>query len=53
MAQFSMEIICQTGSVLRGNQQQGHIAAEGTPAELFGGGVNARFDQFISRFSQG
>jgi octopine/nopaline transport system ATP-binding protein len=33
--------------------EQGHIAAEGTPAELFGGGASPRFDQFISRFRRG
>jgi octopine/nopaline transport system ATP-binding protein len=33
--------------------EQGQIAAEGAPRELFGGGVNQRFDQFISRFRQG
>lgn len=31
----------------------GQIAAEGPPQRLFGGGVNQRFDQFISRFNQG
>jgi octopine/nopaline transport system ATP-binding protein len=31
----------------------GVVAAEGPPKALFGGGVNDRFDQFISRFSQG
>ncbi len=33
--------------------EQGNIGAQGTPQELFGGGANERFDQFISRFSQG
>lgn len=33
--------------------EQGRIAAQGGPKELFGGGANDRFDQFISRFSQG
>ena len=33
--------------------EQGKIGAEGTPQELFGGGTNERFDQFISRFSEG
>lgn len=33
--------------------EQGQIAAEGPPHKLFGGGVNQRFDQFISRFNQG
>lgn len=33
--------------------EQGRIAAEGTPQELFGGNVNQRFNQFISRFNQG
>ena len=32
---------------------QGQIAAEGPPAALFGGGANARFDQFIARFNRG
>ena len=32
---------------------QGRIAAEGPPAALFGGGANARFDQFIARFNRG
>ena len=31
----------------------GVVAAEGSPRALFGGGMNERFDQFISRFSQG
>jgi octopine/nopaline transport system ATP-binding protein len=31
----------------------GVVAAEGPPKALFGGGFNQRFDQFISRFSQG
>jgi ABC-type histidine transport system ATPase subunit len=31
--------------------EQGRIAAQGAPRELFGGGVNERFDQFISRFA--
>ena len=31
----------------------GVVAAEGSPKALFGGGVSERFDQFISRFSQG
>jgi octopine/nopaline transport system ATP-binding protein len=30
---------------------KGVIAAEGTPDRLFGGAVNERFDQFISRFA--
>lgn len=33
--------------------EQGQIAAEGAPRDLFGGGLNERFDQFISRFNQG
>lgn len=33
--------------------EQGSIAAQGSPGELFGGGVSQRFDQFASRFSQG
>lgn len=33
--------------------EQGRIAAHGTPQELFGGGINERFDQFVSRFNQG
>lgn len=33
--------------------EQGKIAAQGSPKELFGGGVNKRFDRFISRFSEG
>ncbi len=33
--------------------EQGRIAAAGAPLDLFGGGLNQRFDQFISRFSQG
>jgi ABC-type histidine transport system ATPase subunit len=33
--------------------EQGRIGAEGAPKDLFGGGVNERFDQFISRFSRG
>ncbi|RWR09522.1 ATP-binding cassette domain-containing protein [Sinirhodobacter populi] len=32
---------------------QGQIGAEGTPQQLFGGGHNPRFDQFVSRFNQG
>lgn len=32
---------------------KGVIAAEGPPARLFGGGASDRFDQFVSRFSQG
>jgi octopine/nopaline transport system ATP-binding protein len=32
---------------------QGLIVAEGTPKELFGGGANVRFDQFIARFNRG
>jgi ABC-type histidine transport system ATPase subunit len=32
---------------------QGRIGAQGTPHELFGGGLNERFDQFVSRFNQG
>jgi octopine/nopaline transport system ATP-binding protein len=31
----------------------GVVAAEGPPKVLFGGGMNDRFGQFISRFSQG
>jgi octopine/nopaline transport system ATP-binding protein len=31
---------------------RGVVAAEGSPRLLFGGGVNDRFDQFVSRFSQ-
>jgi octopine/nopaline transport system ATP-binding protein len=31
---------------------RGVVAAEGSPRGLFGGGVNDRFDQFVSRFSQ-
>ncbi|MGM4986123.1 ABC transporter ATP-binding protein [Rhizobium sp. 11_C7_N12_5] len=30
---------------------QGRIAATGSPQQLFGGGVNDRFDQFVSRFN--
>ncbi|RVE94407.1 ABC transporter ATP-binding protein [Sinorhizobium meliloti] len=33
--------------------ENGQIGAEGSPRQLFGGGVNERFDQFISRFNQG
>ncbi len=33
--------------------EQGQIKAEGSPQALFGGGVNERFDRFVSRFSQG
>ena len=33
--------------------EQGRIHAEGPPRQLFGGGANTRFDQFISRFNQG
>lgn len=33
--------------------EKGRIAAQGAPNELFGGGVNERFDQFVSRFSAG
>ncbi len=33
--------------------EQGRIAAQGSPRELFGGGMNERFDRFISRFSEG
>lgn len=33
--------------------EQGQIKAEGSPRALFGGGVNERFDRFVSRFSQG
>ncbi|MFK0334772.1 ABC transporter ATP-binding protein [Rhizobium sp. NPDC090275] len=33
--------------------EHGRIVTAGSPAELFGGGVNQRFDQFVSRFSQG
>jgi len=32
---------------------QGVIAAEGPPAQLFGGGASERFDQFVARFAQG
>ncbi len=32
--------------------EQGRIKAEGPPLDLFRGGVNERFDQFISRFNQ-
>lgn len=32
---------------------QGVVAAEGPPKDLFGGVVSARFDRFISRFTQG
>lgn len=32
---------------------QGQVGAEGSPQQLFGGGVSERFDQFISRFNQG
>lgn len=32
---------------------KGVIAAEGPPAQLFGGGTNERFDQFVARFAQG
>jgi octopine/nopaline transport system ATP-binding protein len=32
---------------------QGVVAAEGPPGDLFGGGASERFDQFISRFSRG
>lgn len=31
--------------------EQGRIAAEGAPELLFHGGVNERFDQFVSRFN--
>jgi octopine/nopaline transport system ATP-binding protein len=31
--------------------EQGQVKAEGTPMDLFGGGVNERFDAFISRFN--
>jgi ABC-type histidine transport system ATPase subunit len=31
--------------------EQGRIVAEGPPQKLFGGGVNERFDQFVSRFN--
>ncbi len=31
---------------------QGEIAADGTPQELFSGGVSERFDQFIHRFNE-
>jgi octopine/nopaline transport system ATP-binding protein len=31
----------------------GVIAAEGPPDQLFTGKISARFDQFISRFNQG
>jgi ABC-type histidine transport system ATPase subunit len=33
--------------------EKGRIHAEGPPQQLFGGGASARFDQFISRFTQG
>ncbi|MBX5218761.1 ATP-binding cassette domain-containing protein [Rhizobium sp. NLR8a] len=33
--------------------EQGRIAAQGSPKELFGGGANERFNKFISRFSEG
>lgn len=33
--------------------EQGRITSEGAPLELFRGGINERFDQFISRFNQG
>lgn len=33
--------------------EQGKIAAQGAPSDLFAGGVNERFDQFVSRFSAG
>jgi octopine/nopaline transport system ATP-binding protein len=33
--------------------EHGRIIAEGSPQQLFGGGVSARFDQFITRFNQG
>lgn len=33
--------------------EHGQIAAQGTPKELFVGGVNERFDRFIARFKQG
>lgn len=33
--------------------EKGQVEAEGSPQQLFGGGVNERFDQFISRFNQG
>lgn len=32
---------------------KGMVGAEGSPNELFGGGANKRFDQFVSRFNQG
>ncbi|OCP19811.1 MULTISPECIES: ATP-binding cassette domain-containing protein [unclassified Ensifer] len=33
--------------------EQGRIKAEGPPLQLFGGGIDDRFDQFISRFNNG
>lgn len=33
--------------------EQGRIAAQGAPRDLFGGGMNERFDQFVSRFNEG
>lgn len=32
---------------------KGRIEAEGTAGQLFGRGINQRFDQFVSRFNQG
>jgi octopine/nopaline transport system ATP-binding protein len=32
---------------------QGIVGAEGSPKDLFGGGASDRFDQFVSRFTQG
>ncbi len=32
---------------------RGVVAAQGSPKELFSGGASERFDQFISRFTQG
>jgi len=33
--------------------EKGQVGAEGSPSELFGGGVSERFDQFVSRFNEG
>jgi ABC-type histidine transport system ATPase subunit len=33
--------------------ENGRVSADAPPAKLFGGGVNERFDQFISRFNEG
>ncbi|NWB31305.1 ABC transporter ATP-binding protein [Pseudomonas gingeri] len=32
--------------------EKGRVGAEGSPSELFGGGVSERFAQFISRFNE-